>query len=260
MTSKIQEILIKIQQERPFVLTISNYFPVDLVASGLRSIGAFPLMSNTELEIDEFFQLASAVVINLGKLDNKFVEICSCICRIANKQNKPIILDPVGAGISRYRTDIAINIIKEHSISIVRTYPNELASLIEGELTILNNSSIDYDQLLEQAKQFSKQQDLLIALSGKFNTVIDADKIDQFNYDAFLLQKVAGIGNLLSSILAAFHAVEKDRFKAAQAAVTFYGNCVGSATSRAKGPASLRTELIDQLYKWSSESTQWYPG
>lgn len=256
--SKKQEILVKIQEQKPFILTISNYYPIDSVASGIRSIGAYPLMSNSEQEIDELFHVAQAIVINLGKLDDKFVKICSRICRIANEHNKPIILDPVGAGLSRYRTDIALNILKNNSISIVRAYPNEVASLLKGELIILNHQIADYNQLVEKAKQFSKEQNLLVVMSGRVTTLIDADRFDQFNYDASLLQKVAGIGNLLSSILAVFHAIETDRFIAAQAAIEFYGNCVGSASSRAKGPASLKTELIDQLYLASSESIQWY--
>jgi hydroxyethylthiazole kinase len=255
--SKKKEILLKIHEVKPFILTISNYYPIDLIASGIRSIGAYPLMSNSEQEIEELFHLAQAVVINLGKSDDKFLKICSHICRIANEHKKPIILDPVGAGISRYRTDIAINILKENSISIVRAYPNEIASLLKGELIILNHTLADYNQLVEKAKQFSEEQNLLVVMSGKITTIIDSDRFDRFNYDASLLQKVAGIGNLLSAILAVFHAVEKDRFVAAQAAIEFYGNCVGSATSRAKGPASLKTELIDQLYIYSSESMQW---
>ncbi|CDZ79007.1 Hydroxyethylthiazole kinase [Legionella massiliensis] len=260
MTQNMRDLLIKIQKERPFIFNVSEYFPIDLVASGLRSIGAFPLMSNAEQEIDEIFNLAQAVVINLGKLNDDFVKICSDVCSLANKHNKPIILDPVGAGISRYRTDIAINLIKENSISMVRAYPNEIASLLDGQLTITNHSVIEYNELLDKAKKFSEEHNLLVVLSGKLNTIIDGNKFDQFNYDSFLLQKVAGIGNLLSSMLGAFHAVETDRFLAAQKATEFYGKCVSSANSRAKGPGSLKMELIDQLYKCASESIQWYPG
>ena len=98
---------------------------------------------------------------------------------------------------------------------------------------------------------------MAIVVSGKFNTVIDSNKMDQFNYDSFLLQKVAGIDSLLSAIIGAFHAIEKDRFIAARAAIDFYGNCVGPATSRARGPGSLKTELLDKLYINSTEAVEW---
>lgn len=256
MAQNIKEILLQIQKDKPFILNITNYFPMDLVASGLRSIGAFPILSNEEKEIVELLNLTKSVVINLGKLDDKFVKLCYRICRIANEINKPIILDPVGAGISRYRTDLAISFITNHKISIVRGYPNELGSLFDGHITIPNHDATD-EFVIENAKVLSKKHNIAVVISGKYNTVVDSNRIDQFNFDSFLLQKVAGIDSLLSSIIGAFHAIEEDRFNAARAAVEFYGNCVGSATSRAKGPASLRTELIDKLYINSSEAYEW---
>ncbi len=68
--------------------------------------------------------------------------------------------------------------------------------------------------------------------------------MDQFNFDSLLLQKVAGIGSLLSSIIyRVFHAIEADRFVAAKTAVNFYANCVGPVSSKALGPASLITMI-----------------
>ena len=256
MSQKIKDILIKIQDIKPFILNITNYFPMDLIASGLRSIGAFSLMSNAEQEIEELLNLAQIVVINLGKLDDKFVKLSHRICQRASQTNKPVILDLVGTGISRYRTDTTISILEKNSISIVRGYSNELESLLEGRLTIPNTSSDD-QHVLENAKKLSERHDMTVVISGKFNTVIDSDKMDQFNFDSSLIQKVAGIDSLLSSIIGAFHAIEKNRFDAARAAIDFYGNCVGSATSRARGPASLRMELIDKLYINSSDIYEW---
>lgn len=81
--------------------------------------------------------------------------------------------------------------------------------------------------------------------------------MDKFNFDSSLLQKVAGIDSLLSAIIGAFHTVESDRFTAARSAIGFYGNCVGSVTCRAQGPASLKTALIDKLYTNASQVMEW---
>ena len=116
MSSAMKKILLKIHHEKPFILDIINYFPMDLIASGLRSIGAFPIMSNTQEELEELISLAKAIVINLGKINPSFAILCHWICKIANAQNKPIVLDPVGAGISRFRTDTAISFLKNHKI------------------------------------------------------------------------------------------------------------------------------------------------
>ncbi len=73
MTQKIKELLIKIKKEKPLILNITKYFPLDLIVSGLRSIGAFPITSNAEQEIEELLKLSKSVVINLGKLDDEFI-------------------------------------------------------------------------------------------------------------------------------------------------------------------------------------------
>jgi hydroxyethylthiazole kinase len=68
------------------------------------------------------------------------------------------------------------------------------------------------------------------------------------------VQKVAGIGNLLSGVIGVFNTVEKDRFFSTKNAVHFYAECVGPTSSGAPGPASLMTGIIDQLYINSSEA------
>jgi hydroxyethylthiazole kinase len=256
MTEKIKEILRQIRQDKPFVLTITNYFAMDLIANGIRSISAFPIMSDEKQEIEELINLSKSVVINIGRLNDHFIKLSHHVCRIANETNKPIILDPVGAGISRYRTDTAISFIKDHKISIVRGYPNELASLLDGKLTIPNIRMSD-EVVIENGKKLSEKHNIAVVISGKFNTIIDANNLDRFNFDSALLEKIAGIDSLLSGIIGAFHAFEKDRFLAAQSAIAFYGDCVGSVTSRARGPASLKAQLIDQLFINSSLAVQW---
>ena len=249
MATEINEILRKIKQQKPFVLMITNYFPIGHVASGIRALGAFPLMCNAVEEVEELLGISKSVVINLGKLDNPFIKLCNNICKIANKLNIPIVLDPVGAGASRYRTDAARNLIKKYRISTVRGYPNEIASLLTEELVIQHNNFLIEDKIIiENAKALSKKHNVAVVASGKRHMVVDFDQINQFNFDSALVQKVAGIGNVLSGVIGAFNAVEKDRFLSTKSAVHFYAECVGPTSSGALGPASLITGIIDQLY------------
>ncbi|MCL9683836.1 hydroxyethylthiazole kinase [Legionella maioricensis] len=253
MTQKINEILTKIKLEKPLIFNCSDYYSMELIVSGIRSLGAFPIMSNAEQEIEELLKLSKSVVINLGKLDDAFITLSNRICQIANEINIPIILDPVGTGASRYRTDTAIDLISNHKISIVRGYPNEISGLLTGQLTMQHNNPIDINTTVEHARSLSEKHNLTVVVSGKRHIVIDSKQLNQFNFDSLLLQKVAGISSLLSSIIGVFHAIEPDRFIAAKTAVNFYANCVGPTSSKAAGPASLMTELIDRLYITSSK-------
>ncbi|KTD10656.1 hydroxyethylthiazole kinase [Legionella gratiana] len=249
MTPEVNEALRKIRQQKPFILTITNYFPMGYVASGIRSIGGFPIMCNAEQELEELLKISGSVVINLGKLDNSFIKLCNHICKMAKQLDVPIILDPVGSGASRYRTDAAISMIKNHQISILRGYPNEIASLLTGELAIQDSMHlIDEKIIIENTKSLSKKYNMAVVVSGKRHIVVDSQQMAQFNFDSELLQKVAGIGNLLSGIISAFHSVIKDPFLAAKSSVRFYAECVGPTSSTAVGPASLIIEVIDKMY------------
>jgi hydroxyethylthiazole kinase len=248
MSQKINELITKIKNEKPLILNITKYFPLELIVSGLRSIGALPITSNAEQEIEELLKLSKAVVINLGKLDDEFIKLCDYICQAANELKKPIILDPVGAGASRYRTETAINFIKNHKISVMRGYPSEIAALLNAQLIKIGSESTVNNLASENAKLLSEKYDMAIVMSGKLHTVVDTNKIDHFNFDSAIVQKVAGIGSLLSSIVGAFHAVEENRFIAATTAVEYYGICVGNANSKAAGPGSFKSGLIDELY------------
>lgn len=248
MTPEVNESLRQIRQQKPFILIITNYFPMGYVASGIRSIGGFTLMCSAEEEIDELLDISKAVIINLGKLDSSFVKLSNQICKLANQRNIPIILDPVGAGASRYRTDVATQMIKKNQISIIRSYPNEIASLVTGELVIQNNRPIEDKTIVEYATTISKNHGPAVVVSGKRHVVVHADRIDQYNFDSALVQKVAGIGNLLSAIIGVFHSVDKNQFMAAKNAVHFYAECVGPTSSAASGPASLIIGIIDKIY------------
>ena len=84
MTQKTNDILVKIREERPFIFNISNFFPMDLLASGVRSLGAFLVMSNAKQEIEELLGLSKAVVINLLSTRHPAIDNGSfCHCAFA---------------------------------------------------------------------------------------------------------------------------------------------------------------------------------
>lgn len=252
MTQKINELIIQIKKQKPLILNITKYFPLDLIVSGLRSIGALPITSNAKQEIEELLDISKAVVINLGRLDDEFIALCERVCKAANELKKPIILDPVGAGASRYRTETSINLIKNYKISIVRGYPSEIAAMTNAKLIEIGTESKTNESAISNAKLLSKKYNMTVVLSGKINSVIDGELIEHFNFDSALLLKVAGISSLLSSIIGAFHGVEENRFVAATTAVAYYAVCVGIAKNKANGPGSFKTGLIDELYSMSN--------
>lgn len=244
----MKNIVIKIKQLRPLILNITNDVTMDFIANGLLSLGASPVMSKAEQEIKELVQLASVVVINLGTLDAKFIALCEHACSIANQLGKPIILDPVGAGASHYRTRTGLNLIDQYDIAIIKGNASEIMS-IAGSTIITKgvDSTAQTDFAIESAQMLAIHYDATVVVSGKTDIIVDSNRIRQFTYGVPLMSQVTGTGCLLAAIIGSFHALEKNRFNACALAVSFYGICGERAASRAKGPASFKIQFLDEL-------------
>lgn len=248
MFEKMQTMLTKIKQEKPLILNMTNDVTMDMIANGLLSLGASPMMSKSPQEMADLMQLAHAVVINVGTLDETFVALCEQACTIANQLKKPIILDPVGAGASRYRTATCLQLIKNYDFAIIRGNASEVLSLSdECSVTRGVENNTQSDAAIKSAQMISTRHDVVIMISGKTDIIIDGTVIHRFDRGSSLMPMITGTGCLLSAVIAAFHAVEKNRVEASAAAAIFYGMCGEIAEEKTKSPASFKIKFIDAL-------------
>ncbi|MEO8402407.1 MAG: hydroxyethylthiazole kinase [Gammaproteobacteria bacterium] len=250
MFTKITKIVTKIKQEKPLILNITNDVTMDFVANGLLSLGASPVMSNAEQEVEELVKLAACVVINLGTLNKAFNHLCEQTCIAANRFNKPIILDPVGAGASKYRTETSLHFLKEFQIAIVRGNASEIMALTNlSALTKGVDSTMESADAVQGAKLLSAYYNTVVVISGKTDVIVENEIAEEFTYGSPLMPLVTGTGCLLSSLVAAFHSVEKNRFDAAAAAAVFYGVCGEIAAKKSTGPGSFKMNFLDALHE-----------
>lgn len=248
MFEKIRNTVAKIKKEKPLILNITNDVTMDFIANGLLSLGASPMMSKARQEIDDLLQLADSVVINLGTLDEKFIALCKYACNIANQLKKPIVLDPVGAGASHYRTKTSLNLINNYNIAIIRGNASEIMSLSGVSMKTKGvDSSAQSPLAIDCAQRLSTSHNTAIVVSGQTDIIVDVNNIHQLIYGSPLLQQITGTGCLLSAVIGAFHAVEKNRFDASVLATAFYGICGEKAAQTVQGPASFKIKFLDEL-------------
>ena len=249
MFEKIKNVVAKIKEEKPLILNITNDVTMDFIANGLLSIGASPIMSKAAQEIEDLLQYAKSVVINLGTLNKDFITLCRKTCEIATQLNKPIVLDPVGAGATQLRTETCMSLINEYNISIIRGNASEVIALYRlSYMTKGVDSLSESKHAIESAKIVSKRYKAAVVVSGKTDVIIDNESIDQFDRGSPFMPLITGTGCLLSAVIAAFHAIEKNRFEAAKMATLFYGICGEIAENNANGPGSFRTQFLDALH------------
>jgi hydroxyethylthiazole kinase len=248
MLKKMNLAVVSIKSQKPLILNFTNYVTMDFVANGLLSIGALPLMCNAKQEIEDLVEISNAVVINLGTLDDSFVRLCELACQAANKFNKPIIFDPVGAGASQYRTSMAKRFIHDYTISILRGNASEIMALVDVSVHSLGvETTKASDEAIPSARHLSKIMKATIVVSGKIDIIVNGERIKKLDCGSPFMTIVTGMGCLLTAIIAAFHCVESDGFDAAVFAALFYGRCGEIAAENVSGSGMFKSKFLDLL-------------
>ena len=247
----LQDITQKIKEKHPLILNITNMVTMDFIANGLHSLGASPLMSNAPKEIADLLQITDAVIINIGTLHSEFIDLCLSTCKLANKLNKPIILDPVGVGASSYRTAMCKNLLNNFHIAIVRGNASEITALAGMPVITKGVDNAMKDPIaITQIQELATKHATTIVISGATDIVLNKHHTDTNAHGSALMPYITGTGCLLSAIIGAFHTVIIDPFDAAMAAVRFYGLCGEIAATKAIAPGSFKIALLDALYQY----------
>jgi hydroxyethylthiazole kinase len=118
MESIVQHLKL-VRDKAPLVHSITNYVVMNNTANALLALGASPIMAHAHPEVEELVELVGALVINIGTLDEYWVDSMMLAAKMANATGKPWVLDPVGAGASSYRNETLAELL-HHNPTIIR--------------------------------------------------------------------------------------------------------------------------------------------
>src|SRR2546421_5290503 len=121
--------LAAIRERKPLVHQITNYVVMNETANATLALGALPVMAHAVQEVAEMAAAASALVLNIGTLSDEWVEAMVLAGLAANRAGVPVVLDPVGAGATTYRTEVSKRLLAELRIAVVRGNSAEVATL-----------------------------------------------------------------------------------------------------------------------------------
>ena len=136
------ESLRPLRERKPLVHQITNYVVMNETANATLALGALPVMAHAREEVEEMVGLAGALVLNIGTLSPHWVEAMLLAGRAANERGVPVVLDPVGAGATRYRTETAKRILDEVDVTVLRGNAGEVATLVGAEAEVRGVESI----------------------------------------------------------------------------------------------------------------------
>ncbi len=270
LLEKIDETLSEIREKNALTHCITNSVTINDCANAVLAIGGSPFMAEDAEELEEVVTIADALVINIGKLSKDQIEAMKISCAAANKTNTPIVLDPVGVGVTQLRNRTTLDLIENYNIAAIRGNISEIKAIanLVGVLDESNTAKgvdVNIADIITE-ENLSANADLIAKLASKLNTTIlasgpidiltDGETTISIDNGDDMMPLITGSGCMLSSIV---------------------GSCIGGSTplegslvailamniagerARAKveekdeGTGSFRAYLIDYLYKTDSE-------
>jgi hydroxyethylthiazole kinase len=238
-----------IRERRPLVHQITNYVVMNETANATLALGALPVMAHAREEVEEMVGLAGALAINIGTLSPHWVEAMLLAGKAASERGIPVVLDPVGAGATRYRTETAKRILDEMDVAVLRGNAGEVATLVGVEAEVRGVESIDAGgDPAELAREAARTLGVVAAVTGPEDHVSDGERSLAVANGHALLGAVTGTGCMATALTACFLAVKPDDpVEAAAEALAALGVAAEDAAARADGPGTFHASLYDAL-------------
>ena len=239
-----------IRERKPLVHQITNYVVMNETANATLSLGALPVMAHAPQEVQEMASAASGLVLNIGTLSDDWVEAMLIAGAAANRVGAPIVLDPVGAGATQYRTDTARRLLEALEISVVRGNAAEVATLAGHEAEIRGVEAIGASgSPAELARTAARELGCVAAVTGPVDHVSDGNRDHAIGNGHELLGTVSGTGCMATAITGCFLAVRPQApLEAAAEALVAFGVAGEDAAADARGPGTFHAALYDALY------------
>ena len=250
----------------PLVHNITNYVTVNDVANVLLACGGSPIMSDDPKDVEDITSICGGLNINIGTLNQRTVEGMFLAGKKANELGHAVLLDPVGAGDSAFRTETALKLIQEIKFDVIRGNISEIKTLALGRGTTKGVDADVADAVTEEnldqsiafVKTFAEKMGCIIAVTGAIDLVSDGTKCYVIRNGRPEMGKITGTGCQLSGVMTAFiTANPEEKLKAAAAAVCTMGLAGEIGFSRMQegdGNSTYRNRIIDAIYNMDQKT------
>ena len=240
--------LAAMREHKPLVHQITNYVVMNETANATLALGALPVMAHAPEEMEEMVAIAGALVLNIGTLSRNWVEAMLTAGWAANAGGVPVVLDPVGAGATAYRTDTAKRILDEVDVAVLRGNAGEVATLVGVSAEVRGVESVGSGaEAAEIAREAARSLGVVASVTGAVDHVSDGERVAAVANGDPMLAAITGTGCMSSAVTGCFLAVADSPFDGAVEALVAFGVAGEDAARDAKGPGSFHVNLYDAL-------------
>ena len=271
LLEKIEETLENIKTKNPLTHCITNSVTINDCANAVLAIGGSPFMAEDVEELEEVVSIADVLVINIGKLSKDQIEAMEISSKTANKTDTPIILDPVGVGVTELRNKTTLNLIKNYNITAIRGNITEIKAIakltgIIDESNVAKGVDVNNDDIITD-ENLKANGDIITNLANELNTTIlasgpidilsDGTTTIAIDNGDDMMPLITGSGCMLSAIVGSCIGGSNpfDGSLVAILAMNIAGEKARTKVDeKDEGTGSFRAYLIDYLYKTNSET------
>ncbi|MCA1012332.1 hydroxyethylthiazole kinase [Halobacillus halophilus] len=242
-------IIKEVRQNQPLIHHITNGVVMNFSANGLLSFGGSPIMAHAKEEVEDVSRLADGVLLNIGTLTENQVNSMIIAGQAANEAGVPVVLDPVGAPATKFRSKSMQNILEKVKPSVIKGNAGELAHLIGEEVETKGVESTGKGNEKSIAERVAQTYETTAVVTGKIDVVSDGSETRTNSTGHPLLAKVTGTGCLLGSILTACMAASGTSVTKIHTALEFFGAAAEHAASQdeVQGPGTFSPHFLDAL-------------
>lgn len=249
-----------VRSKKPLIHNITNYVTVNDVANILLACGASPIMSDDAGEVEEITSACGGLCINIGTLNQNTISSMLLAGKRASSLGRKTVLDPVGAGASRLRTETAFRLIKQIRFDVIRGNISEMKALALGsggakgvDADVADAVTEDtLDSAVSFVQAFSQKTGSVIAVTGAIDLVADGKRCAIIRNGRSEMGRITGTGCQLSAMLAAFVTANPEKVWDAAAAAVCAMGLAGEIGYRnmlpGDGNATYRNRIIDAVY------------
>lgn len=245
--------VLAVRERSPLVHCITNLVVINFNANTLLASGASPVMAHAHEEVADMTGIAQALVLNIGTLDPYWIESMRLALLAAKKRGIPVVLDPVGAGATRYRNESIELLLNTMCPTVVRGNGSEIMSVAGSAVQTRGvDSSAGAGDALGAAQALAQRTQGVVCISGEIDHVLDAKRRwARLSNGHAWMTKITGVGCSATALVGAFCAVQPDAWRATVAAMALLG-VVGEVAAekvlaRGMGVGSMQIALLDEL-------------
>ena len=249
----------KVKEINPLVLHYTNNVTITDCANTTLAIGASPLMSFSYEEVDDIVKAASAVVINIGTMNSKMLDLFVLAGKKANKYNKPVILDPVGVFATKARGDLINKLLNEVKFDVIRGNISEIQFL--GGLDVKGKGVDSFDDgsdATQIVREVAKKLECVVVASGKTDLISDGEVVYKINNGTPKLKFITGTGCMSTSLIGSFLPCTDKKIEAAVMGTLVMSICGELADENNPSIGTFKVRLFDNMFTLNEETLNKY--